>query len=64
MGSFPPGRHVVEVRIEDLVAKRSVARSVTVRVLPNDAQPRPPLAEIRPSNAGTLMAPLPRPPAP
>lgn len=48
MGNFPPGRHVVEVRIEDLVAKRTVARSVTVRVLPNNAQPRAPLTAIPP----------------
>lgn len=40
MGAFPPGRHVVEVRIDDLVAKRSVTRSVMVRVLDANAQKR------------------------
>lgn len=44
MGNFPPGRHVVEVRIDDLVAKKSVSRSVSVRVLVPDAQRRAPLA--------------------
>lgn len=36
----PPGRHVVEVRVEDLVAKRTTSRSISVRVLPADAQKR------------------------
>lgn len=35
-----PGRHVVRVKIDDLVSGRSVSRSVSVRVLPTDAQKR------------------------
>ena len=48
MGNFPPGRHVVEVRIDDLVAGTSVSRSVSVRVLARDAQRRAPLTREQP----------------
>jgi hypothetical protein len=40
LGNAPPGRHVVEVKIEDLVARKTVARSVMVRVLEPGAQRR------------------------
>ena len=40
LGDQPPGRHVVQVRIKDLVSGRVATRSVSVRILPPDAQRR------------------------
>lgn len=49
LSDVPEGRHVVEVRIEDLVAKRTFSRSVSVRVLDPKAQERGrPVRSVRP----------------
>jgi hypothetical protein len=48
LGDVAPGLHVVEVRIEDLVAKRTMSRSVSVRVLDPRSQQRDP-PRFRPS---------------
>ncbi len=40
LSDAPPGRHVVQVTITDLVSERSVTRSVSVRVLAPDAHRR------------------------
>ncbi|MEO7522112.1 MAG: hypothetical protein ABIW79_09875, partial [Gemmatimonas sp.] len=40
LGDAAPGLHVLEVRIEDLVAKRTMSRSVSIRVLDPKAQAR------------------------
>ncbi len=40
LGNAPPGHHVVNVTIDDLVSGRSVTRGVSVRVLDPDSQKR------------------------
>lgn len=42
LGDQPPGRHVVQVKIKDLVSGRVTTRGVSVRVLSPDAQRRAP----------------------
>lgn len=52
LGDVPPGLHVVEVRIEDLVAKRTMSRSVSIRVLDPRAQQREATGGRAPGGAG------------
>ena len=42
LGDQPPGRHVVQVKIRDLVSGRVATRGVSVRILPPGAQRRLP----------------------